>query len=165
MQRAQYGFDRSRYPKTFASVDKHRLDEELEVQADMVADFGEEAAYVGYLLNVKENERKVLAAKLDLDIRSDPKSYGIDKLTETAIKNEVVLNANYQQLTKEINELMYRADLARYNMTALDHRKRELEKLCDLDARGYYSKPTVPRMTDARDRRRERVVSRKGKGK
>lgn len=90
----------------------------------------------------KENLAQV-QAQLDSEVRSKPEDFGIQKITEAAIKAAILLDDRYS----EANEKMLQANLVSLTLqgavTAFDHRKRMLEKITDLKISGLYSDPTI----------------------
>jgi hypothetical protein len=82
-------------------------------------------------------------AQLDSEIRNDPASYGIPKVTEAAIKSAILLDAKYSAANEEMQQASLVCNTLQGAVTAFDHRKRMLEKICDLKIAGLYSDPTV----------------------
>lgn len=125
------------------SIDEHALDYELKRQSQLIMKY--------VLLQVKAMTEKDLtkerleqvAAELDIKIRKNPSAYGLDKVTETAIKNVILLENEYIKQTEEY--LNCKEDEATFSgvLKALDHKKKSLEKLSDLWVAGYYSSPNI----------------------
>jgi len=95
-------------------------------------------------------------AELDARIRSDPSIYGLEKITENAISNAIILNDGFkkiqEEVAKEIEEAMNQYIEAVRNRELLDsvklafsHRKTMIEKECELFLAGYFADPKIPK--------------------
>ena len=82
-----------------------------------------------------------MTAEIDKSIRKHPDTYGLDKITEGAIKQAMPLQPEYQHALELLHEAKYHTAIVQAAVTALDHRKKALEKLVDLFLSGYYSQP------------------------
>jgi len=92
-----------------------------------------------------KNELEVVDADLCKHIRSTPGKYGLEKVTESAIKEIVVLQPPYKEAQSRLIKSKHRQDLDQALVSALEHKKRALAMLVDLHTSGYFSevKPTT----------------------
>jgi hypothetical protein len=93
----------------------------------------------------------VVEAEISRDIRSKPGSYGLEKVTESSIKETILVQDRYKEALTEFQEAKHKADIAQAVVWALEHKKRTLTLLVELHGMGYFSNPKVS------DRGREAV--------
>lgn len=88
-----------------------------------------------------KNSFELVRAELDQKVRSDPPRYGIHKLTEAAVSAVVPTLGEYQKAREELLAAKHKVDILEAVVTAMEHRKKALEKLVDLYLAGYFSYP------------------------
>lgn len=131
--------------KSRLSVDRDRLDEDWEKQADFSWEFGEQLANAKLELDTLKGELEVIKAELDLKIRRDPERYlQTEKITESAVKAYVTLSKKVQRKETEIIEKKHEIDILTSYLKSIDDKKRALEKLVDLHGQNYFAKPRAP---------------------
>ncbi len=105
-------------------------------------------------IEVERQKEKIEEAKadLDLDIRKNPDTYDIDKVTESAIQSAIHVNPDYKKeletmydLKKEFNEAQAKANRLYSCVAAMEQRKTALENLVRLINQQYFSTPSEPR--------------------
>lgn len=126
---------------SFFDLDKYRLDEELENQPKLYWQHAETLAKARKRQAEMEAAKKVTWAEQASQIRSNPTDFGLEKATVDAVKEAVELQKPYRKAVQEEIDAAYEADIAKGAVDTLEHRKRALEKLCDLQLSNYYSKP------------------------
>src|SRR5690606_19360446 len=77
----------------------------------------------------------------DKDIRSDPESFQLEKVTEKAVEATVPLHPKVAKARQSLIEAKHGADVLQAAVNALEHRKRALESLVQLYGMEYYSEP------------------------
>ena len=138
-------------------VDKFNLDEELVRQAELYERAGEVAADAEYNENLAENAYKVYKAELDIRIRQKPFEFGLDKVTDTAVKAYVEQNMQVQELYNTYLLAMQHAKKCNATAWALSHKKTALENLVSLHLRAYYSEPTIKERGESEEDRNWRI--------
>ena len=78
-------------------------------------------------------------AKLQMEIREDPSKFGLDKVTENAIKSALVLNEDYKKAKEQVLQAKYEMDVSQAVVNALEAKKKSLAMLVDLYLVGYFS--------------------------
>ena len=127
------------------SIDHDNLDLECVDQPMLLFRYSEHlATKQAEYAKVKE-EFEVLKAETDREIRANPDSFGIGKLTETIVSNTTILQPEIKDKTKELNELRYEVGIASAAVEAVQHKKRMLEVLMQLHGQKYFSAPNTPR--------------------
>ncbi len=124
------------------SPDKHRLDEELVLQPRLYYEHAVKLADAR-----SDYERSIAAqdltwAEMDKMIRTDPASYELVKATESSVKEAITRSKRYQRAVLAVIDARKSMDDLQAAVTALDHRKRALEKLVDLQLANYFSTPS-----------------------
>jgi hypothetical protein len=85
-----------------------------------------------------ESQRKKMEAKLtldsieskiDLDVRSNPKKYNLDRITEAAVKNLIINSQGYVTANLKYLDLVKENDLLHAAVKALEQKKSALEHL------------------------------------
>jgi hypothetical protein len=143
------------------SIDKYRLDEAWLKQAELYSWYAQELADSRRKVDEKKAQLEVVKADLGMQIRRDPEAFGVTKTTEKMIDSLVVLQDKHVEVTKELIEARHKYDCLTGLLAALDHKKKALEKLVDLQGRDYFSEP-VSRMKDNtfEEQRRDNVAKR-----
>jgi len=126
--------------------DKYALDEEWEKQAKLYYDYSKSQADAEYtrdkLKDLVETEKAILEKK----IRNNPEEFGIiGKPTESAIKAEIVINDKIIEANNKYFEASKEAKVLLAVVKSFDHKKKALEKLCELFLNNYYSRPNIPK--------------------
>jgi|GEM_PF-1045371 len=91
----------------------------------------------------KKEELDLKSSELDKEIRTDPESFNIPKITEGAISATIKQQTSYQKLSQELineNEIV---NILAGAKTAFEHRKKALEGLTQLFCASYFSKPAI----------------------
>jgi hypothetical protein len=96
---------------------------------------------------------ELLYADFDTAIREEPEEYGIDRVTEAAIKSAVIAQEEYQTARNKMAKAERKINAYTAAVRTMEHRKRMLEKLADLWLGGYYSQNMTARSSAAQDRR------------
>lgn len=132
-------------PVRFHEINRNRLEEEWEAQPGNYRRVAEAWADAKEKLEELEDEKEVITAELDLDIRGNPTKYGLDpkKLREESIKNTILLQKEIRLITKDIIKARHNVDILKAGVTSLDHKKKALESLVVLKVNALYATPRV----------------------
>lgn len=153
------------YYQNIAEIDQHRLDYEWLRQPQMYVNISLELAEARSELDTAKNQISVTEAELDRDIRINPSKYGIDKLTEGAIKAAILTAKKMKVAQAAFLEAKYEVDMMQAAQTALEHRKEALKHLTTLFLNEYYGTgPGSVRASDAREIRAAQVGEVRSKG-
>lgn len=125
-------------------LDKYRLDKELVNQPDYYAEWAEKLADARADLEDAKTQLEFNEAKLSLDIRRNPLKFDLgNSPTEGAIKAVIKVSKRYQEANDKVKKIQHLVGILSGYVTSLDHRKKALEKLVDLQGRDYYATPTI----------------------
>ena len=145
-------------------IDEHKLDKEcLRLPSDYLK-WAHRTADLRRDIDEAKGELEVVEAELGKKIRAKPAVYGLEKITESAIKEVISLQDEYQDARAKIRELDHDYQLAQAVVGALEQKKRSLTLLVDLHGMSYFSEPAlsangrekVEKMTQSAVRRRAR---------
>lgn len=126
-------------------LDELRLDEHWIEQPKLFFRHASNLAVARRDLKDLEDELGIVQAEVSRSIRDDPQRYGLSKVTEPAVKAAIPEHRRYVKQIKKINAAKHNVEILSAFVTALEHRKRALEKLVDLHGQNYFS---VPRTDD-----------------
>lgn len=122
-------------------IDKFALDEAWETQALRFCDWAEKEVEAQFERDKAKEKLDIAEASTDTEIRKDPSKFGIDKVTETAIKNAVLLHKTRTEAQEKYLNAVRSAKILSVAREAFDHRKKALEKLTELYFNQYWSEP------------------------
>lgn len=124
-------------------VDRHRLIEQIEEQP--------QATYEVYLAmaDVKDSQESLkielalMRAEVSSNVRESPEDYGIEKVTEAAIKEEVEQDEDVQAIVQQMQINRKEIDFINAALEGLKDRKKALENATSLFIAGYFSNVKV----------------------
>ena len=134
-------------------IDRLRLDDEWADQPRMFHVWALKVAEYQARYDEVKSELELMQAELGRDIRDQPESYGIDKVTVDAVNGMILTQGEYQVVGRKLNHASHDVQVAKAAVSALEHRKRALTMLVELWIRDYYADPRLRNMTD--DEKRE----------
>jgi len=130
-------------------IDHNALDIEWLEQPKRFFEVAEQAAEAKRDVERAKLALEVAEAELDNDIRTNPATYGIAKITEGAIKSAIAVSAKYQDASNAYADAQYNNNMLQSAVAAWDQRKRALENLVYLHGQSYFAGPSVPRDINA----------------
>lgn len=130
-------------------IDPEALDVEWLGQADLMRRYSKHAAEMKRAVDEAKERLEMGKAQIEMDIRADPDKYGLSKVTEGAIQSTMVLQEEYQQLSKEYIDAKYESDIAQGAVRSVDQRKTALQELVHLLSTSYFAGPQTPRNLSA----------------
>lgn len=86
-----------------------------------------------------------VTAELDNKIRTKPGRFGVEKVTEGAVKAVILTRPRYQESNAELMEAKYNAKVIQGAVKAIEQRKSALENLVKLHGQQYFAGPSIPR--------------------
>jgi len=127
------------------SIDETALDVEWLQQAGLMYKYARYQAETKKVMDEAKERLDFIKAKLEMDIRTNPESYGLSKVTESAIASTILLQSEYQDAAKKYVEAKYENDVAVAAVRAIDQKKTALENLVKLLSVSYFAGPSAPR--------------------
>lgn len=132
------------YGEFSVEIDENELDREWVDQPRRYFRAAKMAADARRDMDMEKNRLELVVAELDLEIRTSPTDFGIEKVTEAAVGTAIKRHSTYQDQVVSLNRARHRLEVVQGWVQALDHRKTALSKLVDLFLANYFSKPTAP---------------------
>ena len=130
----------------FFQIDPNQLDVEWVAQPRLYHSYAKKLAAARQDLEQAKTALEITEADLAQKIRRDPSKFGLEKLTEGAIREVIVLSADFKAATTELIDAKHLVGVLEAAVTTLEHRKRALEKLVDLRLADYFSEPRTKSM-------------------
>jgi len=153
--------------RTDFQIDDLNLREEWLRQADLYFSYAEKAATARSAYDAAAQELSVVEADLSLDIRANPRHYDLDdKVTEAAVKSTLFLQKGVRRAQKIVREAKHDLDIAQAACTALEHKKRALTMLVELNTAKYFADPKITASSEMREAAQDeekRRIRNKGK--
>lgn len=144
-------------------IDKNRLDDEW---------IGQPKRYFKWALQLEDAradfeevkaEFDVVKSELDLAIRTNPDDYDLPKVTDKAIAAALIVQGAYKEAQQTVFTVKHRVGVLQAAVTALDHRKKALEKLVDLHGQKYFASPRASESSrEAMEEVEKKSVRRRG---
>jgi hypothetical protein len=127
------------------SIDESALDIEWLRQPELTMKYGLEAAQKRKDMDLAKERLDFIRSKLDKEIRENPESRGLVKVTEAAIQNAILLQPEYQSASSDYISAKYEYEIVMVAVKALEAKKAALENLVRLHGQLYFAGPKVPR--------------------
>lgn len=130
-------------PRMF-QLDQLRLDEALAEHSELVYQWGLKAEDARRRLDQAKLDLEETEASVNIEIRKNPKDFGLDKVTESTIASMVILSDLVKKVKRKVLTLKHRLGKLQVIMHGLDDRKKALEYLCQLWSQSYFAEPKLP---------------------
>lgn len=130
--------------KVDLGLDRYDLPGEWDRQHQIYMDWVEIWAFSVMERDRKKADLELNEANMDSRIRKDPKKYGVEKITEGAVKSAITCSKDHQACVDNL----HRATLFMNRMAgaklAFEQRRKALENLTELAIAGFYSANSGP---------------------
>lgn len=128
-----------RDPKAEIKINKFALEEALEEQADLFLDWAtEHADAVGKRNELKHELDEKIRPKLDLEIRKNPRKFGLEKITESVVNSTILQDEMYSTVSEKLMKANNQVNRLLAVRDAFCHRQSSLKYLVELWTRNYY---------------------------
>ena len=124
-------------------IDKEALDRELVYHGELFMKWAERLADAIEERDLKKGEIEIKKAALSDEIRKNPKEFDLEKVTESAIINLLILDEDIQNLNKEYYACIKNINILTAAKEEMHSRRKRLEKLVDLWLGKYWSDPKI----------------------
>lgn len=126
-------------------IDPDALDVEWLNQSGLMLKYTRHAADRKKEVDEAKERMDVEKARIELDIRNDPYSYGLNKVTEASVQSAILMTKDYKRATQDYTDAKYEYEIAIAAVRAMDQRKTALENLVKLLTASYFAGPKSPR--------------------
>ena len=120
-------------------INKLALDEEWLRQPSLYHEWSENHSQALLERDKAKQQLDLMKSELDLEIRKNPAAFGIDKPTENAISNVIIVSDRYQKDLEAVQKSQYDVNVIAGAVEALSHKKSALDNLTRLFLSGYWS--------------------------
>jgi len=127
------------------TIDESALDVEWLQQARLMMQYGRYCSECKLEMDKAKEHLEVTKAELDKDIRANPDSFDLTKITEGVVSNTIILQPEHQEALDAYLNTKYEFDMALNAVRAIDQKKAALENLVRLHGQQYFAGPSVPR--------------------
>lgn len=131
-------------PKLRLEIDPLQLDTEWLNQPTQRQVWGELLADAQFEQDQAKSELEVIRAEVDREVREDPEGFGVGKVTEASVANAVVVHPAVKKAVKKLNEARHKVNVLQAAVDGLEHRKRALTQLVELQGQDYFATPKMP---------------------
>jgi len=139
-------------------IDESALDVEWLDQSSLMMKYARNAAEARLELDRAKEALELTKAELDREVRSNPEAFGMEKLTESAVQNTIILQEAYIGANDNFIQAKFKADIAQGAVRAFDARKDALENLGRLLGLQYFAGPKMPRdLLEEREQRNKEL--------
>lgn len=128
----------NRNAKEEVKINKFELDDALEEQPDLYLDWALEHAEAVKEKDAAKGALEKVKSELGIEIRKDPKKYGLDKPTGQAVEDAVIAHATYQEAYETFVGANREANRLSAIREAFDQRRSSLKYLTELWTQNYY---------------------------
>lgn len=129
-------------------IDLNQLDVEWMNQATTFMKYSELAADLKAIADRAKQNLDVVRAELDLEIRADPESFGLLKITESTVSSTIIGEKRYKDAFEKYISDKHDFDIMSAAVRAFDHKKSALENLVKLHGASWFAGPSEPRNID-----------------
>jgi len=126
-------------------IDEDALDVEWLDQPSLMQKYIRVTAEADKVLDEAKEALEYCEAELEMGIRADPESYGVEKVTDKSVKSAILIQEEHQELSKAVIQAKFEAKIASGAVKSTEQRKTALENLVKLHGQGYFAGPSVPR--------------------
>lgn len=138
------------------TIDEAALDVEWLEQPRLMMQYARHAAQMKMDMDYAKEQLDLVQAELDKAIRTDPEKYGLEKITESAVRNTILTQKMYKDSNSAYLDAKFEYDVAMGAVRAFDQRKSALENLVRLHGQQYFAGPSVPRDLSQEKLKKER---------
>lgn len=122
-------------------LDQLTLDRDWCNQAKLTYEYGLKTVEARSSLDRAKRQRDLAVAEVDLLVRKNPGSFGLEKTTEASIASVVLLDERVRNAEAKVLLRQQQLGVLQAIMHALNDRKSALENLSNLWSQSYFSEP------------------------
>lgn len=135
--------DRERFNQD-QKIDPSKLDLAAATQAETFFYWAEQAAQARSKQDRAKLKIELVEARLSLDCRDNPLSFGLTKVTEASVIAAIKGHDDYLQAVVDYQTAREESLLLDVAVQAMEQRKRMIEVLVTLHGQQYFAGPSVP---------------------
>lgn len=128
-------------------IDKEDLARCWEEQPELAFKFNYRLSQERIILAELNNNRKATESRISIAVRKSPSDYGIDKITEKAVKAAIEGDEEMLEIKEAIATQEEAISVFEAACVAIEHRKHALRDLVFLHGQGYNGTPSKQGLT------------------
>jgi anthranilate phosphoribosyltransferase len=128
-------------PENVLEIHLDRLEEECQSLPKLLFLWGDKLAQAKRDARNAKNYLKLLAANMAKEIRENPKDFGLEKITEAALEQTVLVQEQYAQALADHSEAEHEEDVLLAFVIALKEKGEQIGNMTKLHGQMYWSKP------------------------
>lgn len=125
------------------SIDEDRLDYELQRQARLYGEWSKKLAEARYHMDRMKAKYDLVWAESALEIRNNPKHFGIERLTEGLIADNLTTMPGIVKAQRTLHKAKLQVDLCEGVVRGLDHKRSSIQSLVTLVVNNLHSTPAI----------------------
>ena len=133
--------------------DIYALEEDWRRQSSLCKKHYDELADLRLAYDEAKQQAEEVEAEVSMDVRRSPSKYHIDKVTEATVEAATTLDLRVREAKRDMLLAKHAVAKKEATVSALEHKKKALEKCVDLWLAGYYSEPRASK--DSREHMEE----------
>lgn len=122
-------------------IDENNLLDEWKGQAAMMLNYSIQLADAMQTEDEARAKLTVVAAEIEHDVRTDPETYNITKVTEASVTAAIPVQPEHKIAVKKLNKARHNVRILRAAVEALSHRKSSLQGMTDVFMRQWHADP------------------------
>jgi hypothetical protein len=125
--------------RELVKIDFHNLHENWQTQADLLMEYSDASAEMTLRLDKIKERMGIREAELDSYIRTNPSQYGIDRITDSAIKAQVIADEECREYREQIIDLTFELNIIKGAIKSHEKRSKALEWISQLWIKNYFA--------------------------
>ena len=125
------------------SIDEHNLARECIRLPRHYLQYAHLAAEARRDIDELKSALEVVESDLKQDMRRNPDKYDLEKTTEKGIDSLVSSQPKYKKALARLQDARNDAEMLQAVVAALEHKKRSLSLLVEMEGRAYYAEPKI----------------------
>lgn len=130
-----------RTDKEKVHIDPNELDVEWCRIADDIYEAAEKVTDVEAVILIRETKKTRITNEMDLKIRQEPQAFGLETVTEPAVKAALARDKSIQKAEARLHDARISLMRAKNLVTGLLEKRRGLEHLVTLQGQNYFATP------------------------
>ncbi|MEM4359804.1 MAG: hypothetical protein QXT45_04690 [Candidatus Bilamarchaeaceae archaeon] len=129
-------------------IDGHDLEDELAVLPMIVARYALIVANARRDLDLAKEELELVKAELGKEVRTNPESFGLSKVTEAGVESAVIAASEYREAYSRYIDLRYDFEASSAALKAIEAKRDALLALSRLRGDSLYMAPHTQKVVD-----------------
>lgn len=129
--------------ESIVQIDEHNLDKECITLPSNYLKWAHQAAEAKRDIGEYKAELELVECEVQMEVRTHPDRFGLDKLTEAAVTTQVNMNPKCRAISRKLRKAEHAHQLAQAVVWAIECKKRALTLLVELHGMSYFATPKL----------------------